>query len=213
MPVPAEQSASTCANCGAALVADQRYCLNCGKPASPVRLAFLDVLQGEQARPGSPPPPAWAVPGAIELGPSGYLPVQGQGGVNGWLRRNSGLLSLLTVLLMCLFVGLLVGHWASQSKSPGTQVYKIEGLNLGTAGTAAAGGASSTAPAVTTPKSSASQETKEAAEGAKETAKEKVLPTKAKPVTSTDLKKIASSHGKKHEEEINALGNEPIEVK
>ena len=33
----------------------QRYCLTCGQPASPVRLAFLDVLQGDQA---TPPPTA-----------------------------------------------------------------------------------------------------------------------------------------------------------
>ena len=35
VPVPSERAESTCANCGAALVADQRYCLSCGHPARP----------------------------------------------------------------------------------------------------------------------------------------------------------------------------------
>ncbi len=219
MPVPAQQPASTCANCGAALVADQHYCLSCGKPASPVRLGFLDVLQSEQSRPAGAPPPAWAVPGTIELGPGGYLPVQAQPGVNGWLRRNSGLLGLLAVLLMCLFIGLLVGHWASQSKASGPQVYKIEGLGVLGAGTAA--GASTTpttgttGAATTSGKAAKSQEAKEAAEGEKETKAEKALPTKAKAVTPTTVEKVAGTHGKKHQEEIEALAGsgEPIEVK
>ena len=46
-PVPA--AAAACPNCGAALSPDQRYCLACGRPCSPVRLAFLDVLQSESA--------------------------------------------------------------------------------------------------------------------------------------------------------------------
>jgi hypothetical protein len=215
MPVPAEQPATNCANCGAALVADQRYCLSCGQPCSPVRLAFLDVLQSDQGRSGGHAPPAWGVPGTIDLGPAGYLPVHSQQGLNGWLRRNSGLLGLVAVLLMCLFVGLLVGHWASQSKSPGTQVYKIEGLgSVGSAGTAAATGAAakSSPTATTASKSSSGQASKEAAEGAKETKAEKVLPTKTKKVTPTKLKKLSSTTGKQHQKEINELGDEPVEV-
>ena len=45
---PSEEGApAKCANCGSSLVADQRYCLTCGQPCSPTRLAFLDVLQAE----------------------------------------------------------------------------------------------------------------------------------------------------------------------
>src|ERR1039458_8224079 len=95
MPVPAEQDAATCANCGAALAPDQRYCLECGQPASPVRLAFLDVLQAEQNTAG-------LGPSLIEVTPASYVAVDGEQNVSSWLRRNSGLLGLLTVLLMCL---------------------------------------------------------------------------------------------------------------
>ena len=47
-------------------------------------------------------------------------------GVSGWMRRYSGLLSLLAVLATCLLVGLLVGHWVTQSKTPGKQVVEIK---------------------------------------------------------------------------------------
>jgi len=219
MPVPSEQPATSCAHCGAALVADQRYCLSCGQPCSPVRLAFLDVLQSDQRSGSQAPPPAWAVPGTIDLGPGSYVPLPPQQGLNGWLRRNSGLLGLLAILLLCLFVGLLVGHWASQSKTPtAPQVVKIEGLGgVAAAGTStgAAGSGTSTTPSSTaaSSNSSSAQASKEAAEGAKE---EKIikahLPTKTKKVTPTQIHKLSSTTGKKHQEEINALGNEPIEV-
>ena len=64
------------------------------------------------------------------------------------LRRYSGLFGLLSVLLLCLITGLLVGHWVTQSKSPqsGPQIVKIEGL----AGLGAAAGASSS-PTSTSP--------------------------------------------------------------
>ena len=142
VPVPSEQGGATCANCGAALVADQRYCLSCGQPASPVRLAFLDVLQGDG--------PAAGVAPTIELGPAGYVPIGDARGANGWLRRNSGLLGLLAVLVLCLIAGLLVGHWASQggTKVPAKQVVEVKGLS----GLAAAPAAAATStPAATAP--------------------------------------------------------------
>src|SRR5664280_1813123 len=134
MPVPSEQAEATCANCGAALVADQRYCLACGQPCSPVRLAFLDVLQDQ---PGCGQQ-GWASPSTIEMSPAGYVPVFEQG-TGGWLRRYSGLLGLFAVLLMCLLVGLLVGHWVTQgNRTPGRQVVEIKELS-GIPAAAAAG--------------------------------------------------------------------------
>jgi hypothetical protein len=213
MPVPSEQSAATCANCGAALVADQRYCLTCGQPCSPVRLAFLDVLSDGAARPGAQAPPAWNVPSTIDMGAGGFLPPER--GAAGWLRRNSGLMGLFTVLLLCLLVGLLVGHWAGQDRTPAQQVYKIEGLGgLAAAGGSGAAGTSSTSSEATpaASKSSAKQEAKEAAEGAKETVKEKAPPPAPKKLAPAKLQKLSTTTGKKHQEEINALGAQPIET-
>ena len=48
---------------------------------------------------------------------------------------------------MSIIVGLLVGHWITQSKAPSTQIVKVEGL---TSGAAPAAAASATAPPTTT---------------------------------------------------------------
>src|SRR5271168_1068965 len=177
MPVP-EQAGASCANCGAALVSDQRYCLECGQPCSPVRLAFLDVLQAEQS-------PAAIGQGAIEIVPAEYRSAASQQGVSGWLRRNSGLLGLLGVLLLCLIVGLLVGHWVSQGSAPSKQVVEVKGLSVAPA--AATTTPTSTTPTTTTPapsKASSKAKAEEAKTAAQEAKAEKVpLPAPVKAST------------------------------
>lgn len=210
MPVRSEQAGATCASCGAALVADQRYCLACGQPCSPVRLAFLDVLQAE-------PSGSEIRHGTIETGPAGYAIAPREPGAPGWLRRYSGLLGLLSVLLMCLLVGLLVGHWVTQGKAPGKQVIEVKGLSAAPAAAAASTTPASSAPASTTPaasasKSSAKAEAEEAKAAAKETKAEKAPPPPPVKVTPTKLKKLSNTTGKQHQEEINALGAQPIET-
>jgi hypothetical protein len=212
VPVPSEPSGATCANCGAALVADQRYCLTCGAPCSPVRLAFLDVLQNDQAA----SPAGWSAQGTVEAGPVGYAPIYHEPGAGGWPRRYSGLLGLLSVLLLCLVAGLLVGHWVTQGKgSSGPQIVKIEGLSGVPAAAAASTTPASTTPATSTAASSKAtekEEAEESKEAAKETKAEKAAPPAPVKVTSTKLKKLSTSTGKQHQEEVNALGNQPIET-
>jgi hypothetical protein len=213
VPVPSEQAAgAACTNCGAALVADQRYCLSCGAPCSPVRLAFLDVLEGERGGLGTPSREGWVSPGAAGIVPGAHMPVAGAPGLDGWLRRYSGLLSLFTVLLTCLIAGLLVGHWVTQSKSSGPTVIKVEGLSGAPAAAASttAPGAATTSAAASKP--SAAEEAEEAKAESRETKAEKAPPAAPVKVTSTKLKKLSSTTGKKHEEEINALGAQPIET-
>jgi len=215
VPVPSEPSGATCESCGAALVADQRYCLSCGHPASPVRLAFLDVLQSEKPRAGAG---QWLTQGTIDVSPVGYAPVFPQQGAGGWLRRNSGLMGLMTVLLMCLIVGLLVGHWVTQSnKAPGPQIVKIEGLSgLGAAAAVAptsTSTAANTKPAASTTPTVSKSSAKEEAQETKEAAKiEKQPLKKATTLPGAKLEKLSNSSGKKHQEEINALGSQPIET-
>jgi hypothetical protein len=214
VPVPSEPAASACANCGAPLLADQRYCLSCGQPVSPVRLAFLDVLESDRALQPGAAQQAFGMPGAIDVGPVAYVPVAGDG-VNGWLRRYSGLLSLLSVLALCLLVGLLVGHWVTQGngeKAPAKQVVEIKGLSGLTAASAAPTSTGSEATETETGKPASKQEKKEAEEGEHETKAEKAPPPPAKKVTKSKLKKLSSTTGRKHQEEINALGDEPIET-
>ncbi len=125
MAVPSHpQDGTTCANCGAEVVPDQRYCLSCGHPVSPVRLGFLDVLQDQ----GTHPAPQWSAPGTLEVTPVGYA-AEPQRGLGGWVRRNGPLFGLLSVLLLCLIAGLLLGHWASGGGGKASpSVIKVEGL-------------------------------------------------------------------------------------
>lgn len=213
-PVPSEQAgASTagCANCSAPLAPDQRYCLACGQPASPVRLAFLDVLQAEaQPRAGG-----YSPVGSL---PPGYAPViEPVSGAPGWLRRYSGLFGLLSVLLLAIVVGLLVGHWVTQSRAPSSQVLRVEGLGGATA-TPLTSAANTTAASTTPqPAPSAAASSKDAAkteahEAQEAKAIEQAPPPKAVKVNSTKLKKLGSTTGKKHQQEINSLGAQPIET-
>jgi hypothetical protein len=161
-------------------------------------------------------PPAW-VPGGYALTPSGYVPIQ-ENGAAGWARRNSGLIGLMAVLVLCLLSGLLVGHWVSQSKTPANQTIKVEGLgalgvNAGGAGaTKEAASISAGKSAAPAGKSSAAENKKDEEIGKHETAREKAPPPKPKPVSKAKINKLTQSTGKKHQEEINALGAQPIET-
>lgn len=221
-PVPTEQpqDAASCANCGTPLAPDQRYCLACGRPVSPVRLAFLDVLQADAQ---SPYGGGQGHQGQFATLPPGYASViEPVSGPYAWLRRYSGLFGLLSVLLLAIVAGLLVGHWVTQSKAPGQQVLKVEGLSgaatatpLVSAGTTTAG--ARTTPAGTTSKPAASAAPKEIAKTeAREVQEAKAIEKKPLPradkVSSTTAKKLGSTHGQKHEQEIDKLGAQPIET-
>lgn len=203
VPVPTEQAGATCAHCGAPLAADQRYCLSCGQAASPVRLAFLDVLERDGASQST-----------LELTATGYAPAGDTRGANAWLRRNTGLLALLGVLVLCLIAGLLVGHWVGQgNKAPAKQVVEVKGLS----GLAAAPAAATTTPGSTTGSAAEAKESaKEAAEAkaaeAKETKAEKAPPPKPVKVAPAKIKKLTKSTGAQHQKEINELGATPIET-
>jgi hypothetical protein len=214
VPVPSEEEHATCPNCSAALAPDQRYCLACGKPVSPVRLAFLDVLQSEnQPYPGGATPVGAYAPV--------YAPVaEPSTGASSWLRRYSGLFGLLGVLLLATIIGLLVGHWVTQNKAPATSTVKIEGLpSAAPAASSGAAAPSTTAPKTNTPASSTppaasitSSPKTEAKEAKEAKAIEKAPPPKPVKVTPAKLQKLGNSTGKKHEEEVAKLGAEPIET-
>lgn len=207
---PPEPTAGTCSNCASPVLADQRYCLKCGHPCSPVRLAFLDVLQAESQARG---------PVTIAPPPIAYLPQPRHDGTSGWLRRYSGVLSLLSILLTTGLIGLLIGHWLTPSKAPATQILKIEGSGLPVAGAATA-----TAPSAATTSSSSSSSKETASSSAATEAQEKkevkeAESPKAKapaPVktSSSDLQKLSKLNGKQHEKAIEKLvaGDKPIET-
>ncbi len=206
-PVPSESS--TCPNCSAPLLADQRYCLSCGQPCSPVRLAFLDVLETERQ------PQLGA--GAMSTTPVAFTPYLEPAAGPAWLRRYAPLLGVLSVLLLAMIVGLLVGHWVTQSKAPAApQVIKVEGLG----GAALASGTGTTPTTSATPAASAkssssskSEEEKEQAEAKAEEKAEEKAPAKAPPAKALNPTKLEHTTGKTHEKELNKLTTAPIEVK
>jgi hypothetical protein len=219
---PSAGTDTTCANCGAALAPDQRYCLACGQPASPVRLAFLDVLQGEyqpaalgaDGTPGGPPP-------AVGY----YAPPPEPDGLVGALRRYSGLLALTGVLLATLLIGLLIGHWITggngTTAAAGKQVIEVKGLSgLAAAPSAGTntGGSGSGASSNNSAGAKSSQGKSSAKEEAKEEAKEvkaaKAPPPVQKKTSSQSLQKLDKTTGKQHAKEVNKLikGDEPIET-
>ncbi len=229
---------ASCAGCGAPLAPDQRYCLACGRPASPVRLAFLDVLQADRSREtlafGEHPrfgqqTAATAILGAPSA--AGYQPPPDPPGMLGSLRRYSGLFGLLGVLLAALLIGLLVGHWLTGSAPTGKQVYEVK-LNTplaaaaaaspsGSAGTSTGSSASSgnhsssgSSQSHNTSKSEGgvSESSAEEAEAAKEVQSPKALPPAHKTSSST-LQKLEHTTGKQHAKEVKAaLGSGPIET-
>ncbi len=208
MPVPPEQTGATCPHCSAPIVTDQRYCLTCGQPCAPVRLAFLDVLQSEQR---SPVGSGWAAHDLPGQFPDGYGPPGDQSAVQRWLRRYSGAFGLLAVLLLAIVVGLLVGHWVTQGNAPSKQVVEVKGLPT-VAAAAAPAPVASTPATSTTGKSAAAEEAEEAKAAKEEEKKPATAPTKTVKVSPSTIKKLESTTGKQHQEEVKKLGNEPIET-
>jgi hypothetical protein len=223
---------ATCAGCGAPLAPDQRYCLACGRPCSPVRLAFLDVLQSEHQTVSTP------VLGGPQA--AGYQLPPDPPGLLGSLRRYSGLFGLLGVLLASLLIGLLVGHWITAGGAPGKQVVEVKGLSgplavasgtstgsgstgsgsssggsgsgSGSSGHGSSGGSSSSTGSSSKPQSSPKSEKAEEAAEVKEAATTKALPAAHK-TSASKLEKLAHTTGKQHAKEVAAaLGNGPIET-
>jgi hypothetical protein len=124
-------AAETCANCGAQLSDDQRYCLNCGARRGDARVPFMEILGG---RAGGPPPTA--VAGA-------------RGPTDPRSSRNLTIVASIGCLLLALGVGVLIGHGGRDKGSSGStqpQVISVQGGGASSAAPAAAGaGAAKTA--------------------------------------------------------------------
>lgn len=182
-----------CAGCGAPLAGDQRYCLYCGSRRAEARLEFMDALAGGGTAPlgggGSVPPTG---PGH-QLTVGGVAEPAGSGtGLGAWLRANTAVLALAGLLMGMLFIGLLVGHWATSgtttpapTQAAAPQVIRVEGSGGGAAAAddAAADSAQDSA-------ADAKKDTKKA-KAAKDTEVVKEVPKDA-----VDVNKLNSLSGK-----------------
>ena len=132
--------------------------------------------------------------------------------VQRWLRRYSGAFGVLAVLLLAIVVGLLVGHWVTQGNAPSKQVVEVKGLP--TVAAAAAVAPAATTPATSTTGKSAKRP-KKPKEARKPRQKKRNRPKrrpKAVKVSPSTIKKLESTSGKQHQEELKKLGNQPIET-
>jgi hypothetical protein len=107
-----------CAACGAAMAADQRYCVDCGERRGAPRVS---LLEGPARRPRESPQQSDPSPRRR------IAPV------------NSTLISIIGVLLLAMGIGVLIGRSGNTTvKSPPAQVVTVSGApSTGTAATPA----------------------------------------------------------------------------
>jgi hypothetical protein len=123
-------AANACFTCGAALAADQRYCLVCGERNGDPR---LPVMGGRDAL-GSPATPAATSVTTTSRGPRG--------------SANTALIAGVGTLLVALGVGVVIGRSSDNSnnaKQP-AQVITVGAPAAAAGGAAVAGATSGTAP-------------------------------------------------------------------
>ena len=96
-----------CSNCGAALSADQRYCVECGERSGDARLPVMDKLVRQ------PPPPAPAAP--KRRGPQ--------------ITGSTTVIAGIATLILAMGVGVLIGRSSNNgsSKNAGVQVVTVAG--------------------------------------------------------------------------------------
>jgi hypothetical protein len=177
-----------CAQCGAPLADDQRYCLQCGEPRPHLSGPPSPKPATDKSAhvPATPPGFSPNVPGAQGAGPSG--------------RNNSlALLAGVGVLLLAMGVGVLIGRaGAGTAKAPPAQVISVGG---------AAGPATPTTPTATTeaPATSAPAKKKEAAK-AKESSSGSGNSI-SKPAPPSAAKNLRGGSGQSYEQKSKNLPN------
>ena len=129
-----------------------------------------------------------------------------------WLRRNSGLLGLVAILGLFLLAGLLVGHWVSQEQDARQQTIEVEGLGGLAAGGAAAATSTGGSGAGAAEKAIENRPDRKRRSRRRHNETAKKRPPAGAERSHERQKKLTQSNGKKHQEEINALGAEPIET-
>jgi hypothetical protein len=155
-----------CAACGAAMAADQRYCVECGERRGAPRVSLLEGpahRPRESAPPSAPSPRRWIAP------------------------VNSTLISIIGMLLLAVGVGVLIGRSGDTTvKSPPAQVVTISG--------APSTGAAATTPATSAGATTASESS--SAAKAKSKASAKTKPTASKVALPKAVKVGTPGHGR-----------------
>ncbi len=125
-PLTSSAIRQRCPACGAAMAADQRYCVECGERRGAPRVSLLEgAARGarESPAPSAPPPRRRTA------------------------HVNSTLISIIGILLLAVGIGVLIGRSGNSAtvKSPPAQVVTVTGAPS-SAGTAAATPTTATTP-------------------------------------------------------------------
>lgn len=174
-----------CAECGAPLAPDQRYCLSCGARRPDARLPFVDVLAGAETQ-------------LVPFGAAGVVPLTSpEHAFEARLRRGLPLLTLLVVLLLAMIIGLLLGHWSGDDGARAAAPTPLPPQVI----TVSAGAPVAAAPAATTP-----TETTEAAasDSTPEKAEKSASATKPK-AAAGEVKELRGLSGKDYQKKVDAL--------
>jgi hypothetical protein len=142
-----------CANCGAALAVDQRYCLQCGQRRGDPRLPFMDavvLMDAVQRTQHAPPPSPPAKKKRAGISP------------------NAALITGIGVLLLALGLGVLIGRSGNDETANVAQTPQVITVNGGGGGGEEEPSASSGNGSAATGSSKAPKSKKEKAAKAKE---------------------------------------------
>lgn len=207
-------STQSCAQCGAPLADDQRYCLHCGEPRPDVRGPLSSgSLADTRAQPAASPPGVPSSPPGVSSGVPSTPPgvpalsgAPGSAGPSSSTRNNSvALIAGVGVLLLSMGVGVLIGRAGSGSaKAAPAQVITVGGGSTGGAGTGTGTGTTST-PTTTTPEPSKEAKKKEEQEGKAPPGTGNSLSKPAPPSTLKNLRKGGS--GQSYEQRSKNLPN------
>lgn len=97
-----------CPACGSPMLADQRYCLNCGQRRGDPRLPFMDaVVFMDAAKQPQPAEAAAAPPSPPDRRP--------------WMSANASLVAGVATLVLAIGVGVLIGRSGEGNSQPAAQ--------------------------------------------------------------------------------------------
>jgi hypothetical protein len=189
-------AATPCPKCGTVMVADQRYCLECGEPRMPMSSFLFGAQQvGGASAPTPSSPPAT---------PPNLAPVAGG------VQRNNTLTVIagVGVLLLAMGVGVLIGRSSApkQSAAP-AQTISVTAPAAAAGAGAAAGAAAATPEAASKAGSSASKAGSKKGASSTGASKSGVGSSEAHPAPPTVVQNLAKKKGKNYEQESKNLPN------
>lgn len=124
-----------CPNCGSSLLADQRYCLQCGQRRGDPRLPFMDAVVFMDA--ARRPRPAEAVAAAAPNPQPDRRPL---------MSANASLVAGVATLVLAIGVGVLIGRSGDSGSTTAAapQIIRVGGGGTESGSTAKTGGGSAT---------------------------------------------------------------------